>query len=95
MEKKNRITDETEPWKDQTGKAINIDQCISACYLAASLLLRDLEFNDKIKDNEHIRADYERARIIVNKMRENYERAKAVMENAGKRPKLIVPGKRN
>lgn len=91
MKNENRIEDAEKSWTDQEGHAINIDQCINACYLAASLLLKELEFNNRIKDNEHAKAEYERSRIIMNKMRENYERAKAVMESAGKKPKLLVP----
>lgn len=88
---KNRIDDAEKPWLDQEGRPITIDHCINACYLAASLLLKELEFNPKIKDNEHMKTEYERSRIIVNKFRENYERVKAVMESAGKKPRLLMP----
>ena len=95
MKNENRTEDTKKPWTDQEGKIINVDQCINACYLAGSLLLRDLEFNDKIKDNEHAKVEYERSRIIMNKMKENYEQMKAAIETAGKRPKLIMPGRKN
>jgi hypothetical protein len=88
---KNRIEGAEKPWIDQLGQIITIDHCINACSNAGSLFLKELEFNPKIKDNEHIRTDYERSRIIMNKMRENYERAKAVLEGAGKKPRLLMP----
>jgi hypothetical protein len=88
---KSRIEDAEKPWLDQEGKIINVDQCINACYLAGSLFLKELEFNPKIKDNEHIKVEYERSRIIMGKMKENYERAKAVMESVGKKPKFLMP----
>jgi hypothetical protein len=90
---KNKIEDAEKPWLDQEGKIINVDQCINACYLASSLFLKELEFNPKIKDNEHIKQEYERSRIIMGKMKENYERAKAVLETAATRPRFLIPKK--
>jgi hypothetical protein len=88
---KNRIEDAEKPWTDQEGKIINVDQCINACFLAGSLFLQQLEFNPRIKENEHARSEYERSRIIMNYMKENYERIKAVLEIAGKKPKFLMP----
>lgn len=85
---KSKIDDAESPWTDQTGKVITIEDCISACWLAGSVLLKELEFNPKVKENEHSKNEYERARIIINRMKENYERVLAAMPQ---KPKLVIP----
>ena len=83
-------TDDIEaPWLDQANKIITVDDCINALYLAGSLFLKEAEFNEKIKENPHSKYEYEKGRIIMNKLRENYERAKAIMEPT--KPKLLTP----
>lgn len=85
---KNKIEDAEKPWTDQAGKVITISDCISACWLAGSVLLKELEFNERVKENEHSKYEYERARIIMNQLRINYERALAAM---AQKPKLLIP----
>ena len=89
MSKENRIDDYTEPWKDQFGKIITLEDCINACYLAGSLFLKETEFNPRIKDNPIAKAEYERSRIIMVKLRDNYERALKIMREH--KPKKLIP----
>jgi hypothetical protein len=76
-----------EPWKDEEGIVITLKDCADACYLCISLLARDLEFNDKVKDNAQIKKHYARSMAIIAKIRRNFEDAMMAM----KRPTLFAP----
>ena len=87
MAQKKEDDPKNEPWKDEEGQVITLKDCADACYLCMSLLARDLEFNDKIKDNPPTKKHYQRSMAIIAKIRRNFEDAIMAM----KRPTLFVP----
>lgn len=80
-------------WKDAQGKDVSIYDCIKACRLGVSLIVKELQFNKKVKQNKKIAQDYERNKVILQLIQDSWEQA-GYKQQKKKEPRLITPSRR-
>ena len=60
-------------WKDSDGKDITLEEIVDACFLASSVLAKEIEFNDKIKGTPAFLENYKRALEVLSVVKKKFD----------------------
>jgi len=81
---------QVKPWLDKEGKIITVGDCIDALNTSMSLILKEITYNRALMDGPAVKAEYERKRLIIEKIKTSYEMAAMLT----KQPTREIPSKK-
>jgi len=99
------MKDNSEVWKTKEGMSISVQDCMDALRTGISLISKELEFNDQVKNNPRQKREYEKNVEILEMIKEKYRAAGMMMRQVQrqipgrkvekKKSRIILPGDNN